>query len=86
MNTCSRFGGDTVPTSVRLSEETNQRLDRLVKRTGRSKAFYLRQLIESGLDQLEYEYDILQDVSDYRAGKLETYSIEKVRENYGLED
>jgi len=75
-----------VPTSVRLSEETNQRLDRLIKRTGHSKAFYLRQLIESGLDQLEYEYDILQDVSDYRAGKLETYSIGQVRETYGLED
>jgi RHH-type rel operon transcriptional repressor/antitoxin RelB len=75
----------TTPTSVRLTPETDERLSRLATDTGRSKAFYIRHLIESGLDQIEYEYRILQDVSDYRAGKLKTFSMDEVREAYDLE-
>lgn len=52
-------------TSIRLNEETSNRLNKLSERTGRSKAFYLYQLIEYGLDKLEYEYGILQDIEDY---------------------
>lgn len=75
-----------MPTSVRLAPEIEERLNNLVARTGRSKAFYLRELIESGLDQIEYEYSILQDVSDYRAGKLKTYSLDEVKQRYGLDN
>ena len=75
----------TTPTSVRLTPETDERLSRLATDTGRSKAFYIRHLIESGLDQIEYEYRISQDVSDYRAGKLKTFSMDEVREAYDLE-
>ena len=75
----------TKPTSVRLTTETDELLSRLARDTGRSKAFYIRYLIESGLDQIEYEYRILQDVSDYRAEKFKTYSMDEVREAYDLE-
>ena len=40
-------------TTVRLEPATEQRLDQLAELTGRTKAFYLRQLIEAGLDDLE---------------------------------
>ena len=43
-------------TSIRLSPESEKRLDFLAAQTGRSKAFYLRQMIENGLDDLEDYY------------------------------
>ena len=36
-----------MPTSIRLAPETEQRLDHLASHTGRSKAYYLREIIES---------------------------------------
>ena len=39
-------------TTVRLEAATEQRLDQLAQLTGRTKAFYLRQLIEAGLDDV----------------------------------
>jgi mRNA interferase RelE/StbE len=40
-----------MPTSIRLSAKAEQRLDYLAVQTGRTKAFYLRQMIENGLDE-----------------------------------
>ena len=42
--------------SIRLDPLIEQRLDRLASQTGRSKSYYLRELIESGLDDLEDYY------------------------------
>ena len=36
-------------TSIRLAPETEQRLDYLASQTGRTKAFYLREIIEQVL-------------------------------------
>lgn len=74
------------PTSVRLSPELEERLSRLASSTGRSKAFYISQAIENELDRLEYIYGLRQQVEDYRAGKLETYSLDEVGELLGLDD
>jgi RHH-type rel operon transcriptional repressor/antitoxin RelB len=41
-----------MPTSVRLDPAVEARLDRLAEATGRSKAYYLRELIEQGLEDL----------------------------------
>jgi RHH-type transcriptional regulator, rel operon repressor / antitoxin RelB len=73
-------------TSIRLSEEAEQRLDFLAAQTGRTKAFYLRQMIENGLDDLEDYYlaaDVLERV---RQGKEEIYSSAQVRSDLGLDD
>jgi RHH-type rel operon transcriptional repressor/antitoxin RelB len=43
-------------TSVRLDPSLEARLDRLALDTGRTKAFYLRELIEQGIDDLEDAY------------------------------
>jgi RHH-type rel operon transcriptional repressor/antitoxin RelB len=43
-------------TSIRLSAKAEQRLDFLSAKTGRTKAFYLRQMIENGLDDLKDYY------------------------------
>lgn len=75
-----------MPTSIRLPEETEERLDRLAQATGRPKAFYLRELITSGLDQLEWEYSVAQKAVDIRAGRRKTVAQADVRRELGLDD
>ena len=43
-------------TSIRLDPETEQRLEQLAAKTGRTKAYYLRELVSSGLEDLEDYY------------------------------
>lgn len=73
------------PTSVRLDVETSQRLDRLARRTGRSRAFYLRRAIEEHIDDLEREYDLLAEVEQVRAGRAVTWTLDEVERFLGLE-
>jgi len=73
-------------TSIRLSPDAEKRLDSLSEQTGRSKAFYLRQIIENGLDDLEDYYlaaDVLERV---RQGREKVHSGKKVRRELGLGD
>ena len=43
-------------TSIRLERSLEKRLDELSRRTGRTKAFYLRELIEDNIADLEARY------------------------------
>jgi len=73
-------------TSVRLAPEIEERLDFLANQTGRTKAFYLRQIIENGLDDLEDYYLAAEVLERVRKGKEKVYSAESVRKDLGLED
>lgn len=75
-----------MPTSIRLDKETEERLDKLAREIGRSRAFYLREAIQKELPRLEWEYGLQQKVSDVRAGKAETYGLEEARVILELED
>jgi RHH-type rel operon transcriptional repressor/antitoxin RelB len=70
--------------AVRLSEELENRLDRLAKRTGRSKTFYVREAIVEHLDDLEDIFLAEKELESIRAG-AKTYSIEEVKADLGLE-
>lgn len=73
-------------TSIRLSPDVEKRLDFLASQTGRTKAFYLRQMIENGLDDLEDYYlaaDVLERV---RRGEEKIESSAQVRADLGLGD
>lgn len=74
-----------MPTSVRLNPELDERLTRLASATGRSKTFYIKEAIVSGIDRLEHEYGILRDSEDYRAGRMQTYTLDEVGEILGLD-
>ena len=41
---------------------------------------------EDFLDRLEYEYGLLKKVEDYRAGRLETVTLDELEESLGLAD
>ena len=71
-------------TSIRLSLETERRLDNLAERTGRTKAYYLRELIESGLEDLEDYYLASEVMERVRKGE-EVYTTEEVRRELGLD-
>jgi len=71
-------------TSIRLSSETENRISTLANETGRSKAYYLRQLIENGLDELEDYYLSEKVMERVRNGEEKTYSIEEVEKELGL--
>ena len=73
-------------TSIRLSPELEKRLDHLVSQTGRTKAYYLRQMIERGLDDMEDYYlaaDVLERV---RKGEEKVILAADVRNDLGLGD
>ncbi|MGC1373049.1 MAG: CopG family transcriptional regulator [Candidatus Sulfotelmatobacter sp.] len=75
-----------MPTSIRLSAKAEQRLDFLAEQTGRTKAFYLRQMIENGLDDLEPYYLAADVLERIRKGEEKTYSSSQVRAELGLGD
>lgn len=73
-------------TSVRLAPETELRLDYLAAQTGRTKAYYLRKIIEKGIEEMEDYYlaaDVLERV---RKGEEKVYSAANVRKDLGLDD
>lgn len=75
-----------MPTSIRLGTEIERRLDLLATTTGRSKAYYLRQIIEQGITDMEDYYlsaDVLERV---RQGQEPVHSAAAVRADLGLDD
>lgn len=76
----------TATAALRMPEELSARYDRLAKTTGRTKTYYMTEALSDSIDRLEYEYGILQQVEDWRAGRLKTYSLDEVRAHCDLED
>lgn len=73
-------------TSIRLPAEIEQRIDFLASQTGRTKAFYLRQIIENGLTEIEDYYLAAEVLERVRKGQEKVISSDKVRKELGLED
>ena len=70
--------------AIRLPEEIEKRLDALAKETGRTKSFYVREAILEHLDDLEDLYIAEKRLSDIRAGRSTTVSLEEVMKRYGM--
>ena len=75
-----------MPTSIRLDPMIEQRLDHLAEVTGRSKAYYLRELIVSGLEDLEDRYLAERELDAVRKGKSKIYTLEEAEKKLGLAD
>jgi RHH-type rel operon transcriptional repressor/antitoxin RelB len=66
--------------AIRLDTDTEARLDRLAKKTGRTKTFYAREAILKHLEELEDVYLATERLR--RPGK--TYSAKEVKRELGL--
>lgn len=73
-------------TSIRMAPEIEKRLDALAARTGRTKAYYLREIIDRGLEDMEDYYlaaDVLERV---RKGREAVFTLDDVEHELGLAD
>ena len=66
-------------TSIRLEPEIEKRLDFLATQTGRTKAFYLRELITRGMEDLEDYYLAANALERVRKGEEDILSSAEVR-------
>jgi RHH-type rel operon transcriptional repressor/antitoxin RelB len=72
-------------TSVRLDPAIEQRLDHLASVTGRTKAYYLRELVVNGLEDLEDFYLADATMERVRKGEETTLSASELRNDLALD-
>jgi len=71
--------------TIRLSEITKQRLNKLAKETHRPKSFYVREAIERSLNEMEDIYLAQIRLESLRTGQSKTYTLEEVEQELDLE-
>jgi len=71
---------------IRLPADVEERLDRLAKRTGRTKTYYARQAILEYLDDLEDIYLAEKRLTDIRTGRTQPVSLDEMSKRLGLDD
>ncbi len=72
--------------NFRADDELAARLERLAKRTGRSKTFYVREAVLTHLDDLEDAYLADRVMGRLDAGEETIHSLEDVERELGLDD
>lgn len=70
--------------AIRLPPEIEERLQKLARKTGRTKTFYAREAIVEHLDDLEDLYLAEKRYAALLAGKSKTYTLEEVERKLGL--
>ena len=73
-------------TSIRLDPAIEKRLNHLAVQTGRTKAYYLRELVQNGLEDLEDFYLAAQTVERVRKGEERVFTLDEVERDLGLAD
>jgi RHH-type rel operon transcriptional repressor/antitoxin RelB len=71
--------------SIRLAPNIEQRLNQLAAQTGRAKSYYLRELIEGGLDDLEDYYLADAAMERIRKGQETLIGSDQLRHELGLD-
>jgi RHH-type rel operon transcriptional repressor/antitoxin RelB len=70
--------------AIRLSQSVEKRLEKLARRTGRTKTFYAREAILTHLEDLEDLYLAERASEQIRRGKIKTIPLEKLLKRYGM--
>ena len=72
--------------AIRLPQSIEKRLEKLARRTGRTKSFYVREAIVEHLDDLEDLYTAERTLERIQSGEEQTIPLEDALKRYGLED
>jgi RHH-type rel operon transcriptional repressor/antitoxin RelB len=72
--------------AIRLPQSIEKRLEKLARRTGRTKTFYVREAILQHLEDLEDVYLAETRLEKIRSGEEEAIPLETVIERHGMED
>jgi len=72
--------------AIRLEDDIYTRLQALASKTGRTATFYMREAIETHLEELEDTYLAEQTIKQVNSGKHRTYSLNEVERELGLEN
>jgi RHH-type rel operon transcriptional repressor/antitoxin RelB len=71
--------------TVRFAADIEQRLERLARKTGRTKTFYITKAVVDHLDDMEDYYGAQEVLERVRRGEERILSAEEVRRNLGLD-
>ncbi|MEW6455114.1 MAG: DUF6290 family protein [Acidobacteriota bacterium] len=63
--------------TIRLSDEIFKRLNKLAKKTKRTKSSFIKEMIEESLDDFEDAYKALERLNDKNARYLTTEELEQ---------
>jgi len=72
--------------AIRLPQSIEKRLEKLARRTGRTKTFYAREAILQHLEDLEDVYAAEIVLERIRSGKEKTIPLRDVMKRHGLVD
>ena len=50
------------------------------------RSYYITEALENAIDEFEHEAELIKMVEDYQAGRLETITLDELKENLGLTD
>ena len=70
--------------AIRLPEEIEKRLEKLAKRTGRTKSFYVREAVLEHLDDLEDIYLAERVLQRVESGEERTIPLKDVLKRHGI--
>jgi len=73
-------------TAVRIPDETYARLQDMAAKTGRTATFYIREAIETHLDDLEDAYLVNKVLERRATGDDATISLDQLSRDLGLDD
>ncbi|HHJ3081428.1 TPA: CopG family transcriptional regulator [Vibrio parahaemolyticus] len=73
-----------MPTTVRLPEDIEDRIDFLSEATNRPKAFYLREMIINSLPEMEETYLAQALLEKVRSGQSKTISLEELEKELNI--
>lgn len=71
--------------TVELDRDTDQRLEELAARTGKSKAEHAAEILKYGIEDVEDYYSALEVTKRIERGEEKVYSLEEVIRDLGLE-
>jgi RHH-type rel operon transcriptional repressor/antitoxin RelB len=73
-------------TTIDLSPESEERLNLLASETGRSKEYFLREIVERGMEVIEDYYLPIEVLKRVRSENERVYTSAEIKRDLGLEN